>query len=168
MKTIDQLTGNEFKQLLDEYFAPPEKRSKMTEEEIKDLAKRLNKKINVPLISDTGEEKILIKIVLKIDHFLYDNLPNEFYDLIRSIENGIDDTEAKRLIKRLSKLANTHINIPYISERMEYIAIRFIIGIIINSARNKWDLASAKNNLANISIPGDLDSPETEIEALII
>jgi len=145
MATINELTEEQFKSLLDEYFAKPEKRSKMTNEEIKDLAQRLNDKINVPIISETGEEKILIKIVMKIDRFLYDNLPNEFYDLIRSADKGIDDDEAKRLIVRLSKLANQHLDIPYIPEQMEYIAIRYILSIIINAARKQWDIIKAQN-----------------------
>lgn len=145
MATINELTEEQFKSLLDEYFAKPDKRSKMTDEEIKDLAQRLNDKINVPIISETGEEKILIKIVMKIDRFLYDNLPNEFYDLVRSSDKGIDDDEAKRLIVRLSKLANQHIDIPYIPEQMEYIAIRYILSIIINAARKQWNIIGAQN-----------------------
>ena len=70
MVTINELTEEQFKGLLDEYFAPAEKRSKMTDEEVKDLAKKLNEKINVPIIQETGEEKILIKIVIKVDRFL--------------------------------------------------------------------------------------------------
>lgn len=146
LKTIDKLTKAEFTTMLDEYFAPPEARSKMTEEEIRDLATRLNEKINVPIISESGEQKILIKIVFKIDRFLYDNLPNEFYELVRNLDEGIDDKEAKRLIKRLSKLANKHINIPYIPEHFEYVAIRFIIGIIINAGRKEWNLAIAADD----------------------
>jgi hypothetical protein len=32
-------------QLLDEYYAPPEKRSKMTKKEVSELAQHLNKKV---------------------------------------------------------------------------------------------------------------------------
>ncbi|MBC8402271.1 MAG: hypothetical protein H8E14_12350 [Candidatus Marinimicrobia bacterium] len=145
MATINELTVDQFRSLVEGYFAKPDDRSKMSDEEIKDLAKRLNKKINVPIISETGEEKILIKIVMKIDRFLYDNLPNEFYELVRSADQGIDDDEAKRLIVRLSKLANQHVDIPYIPEQMEYIAIRFIITTIINAARKQWDIKKAQN-----------------------
>jgi len=106
MPKIDELTDAQFKTLLSEYFAPQDKRSKMSEAEIKDLAQRLNDRIDVPLITETREEKILIKIVIRVDSFLYDNLPNEFYDLVRSVDQGIDDEEARRLITRLSKLAN--------------------------------------------------------------
>jgi len=146
MPTISELTEIQFKNLLDEYFAPPEKRTQMTKEEIKDLAKRLNGKINVPLIGETTEEKILIKIVIKIDRFLYDNLPNEIYDLVRSVDKGIDDDEAKRLIARLSKLANDNIDIPYIPESAEYVAVKFVIGVIINAARKRWDFEKAMSS----------------------
>ncbi|MEM6359846.1 MAG: hypothetical protein AAF149_10040 [Bacteroidota bacterium] len=167
MATINELTQDQFTQLLDEYFAPPEKRSKMTEEEVKDLAERLNEKINVPIINETGEEKILIKIIIKIDRFLYNNLPNEFYDLVRSLDNGIDDDEAKRLVKRLSKLANKHIDIPYIPEQVEYIAIRFVIGIIINAARKQWDMARSKAELTNANIPNSENASDIELESII-
>ncbi len=111
MTTVAELTTDQFKELLKDFYAEPIKRNKMTEEEIKDLAQRLNKKINVPIINETGEEKILIKIILQIDTFLYDHLPNEFYDLIRSSDKGIDDNEAKRLVRRLTRLANEKIDI---------------------------------------------------------
>ena len=167
MTTLNQLTKDEFTQLLDEYFAPPIKRTRMTEAEIKDLAERLNEKINVPIINESREKKILIKIILKIDRFLYDNLPNEFYELIRSIDKGIDDNEARRLIIRLSKLANEHINIPYIPESMEFIAIRFVIGIVINAARRHWNLDRAKSELANVEINDSEYSTDAQLESLI-
>ena len=144
MPALNELTDDQFKQLLDDYFAPPVKRQKMTQTEIKDLASRLNDMINVPLIGETTEEKILIKVVLRVDTFLYDNLPNEIYDLVRSLDKGIDDNEATRLINRLSILANEKINIPYIPESAEYVAIRFVIGVIINAARKDWDFDKAK------------------------
>ena len=168
MATINELTEEQFKRLLDEYFAPAEKRSKMTDEEVKELAKRLNEKIDVPIINETGEEKILIKIVIKVDRFLYDNLPNEFYDLVRSMDIGIDDDEAKRLIKRLSRLANKHIDIPYIPESMEYVAIRLVIGVIINAARKQWDMHKAKENAITMNIPVNENASEQELEGMIL
>ncbi|MCQ3828752.1 hypothetical protein HXX02_04795 [Microbulbifer elongatus] len=151
MKTINELTEAQFKELLDDYFAPPEQRQKMTEEEIRELAIRLNDKVDVPLVWETAEEKILIKVVLKVDTFLYDNLPNEIYDLVRSLDKGITESEASRLINRLSVLANKKIEIPYIPEAAEYIAIRFVIGVIINAARKEWNFEMAK------------DAPESEL-----
>lgn len=167
MSTLNEMTTIEFTQLLDDYFAPPVKRSKMTEEEIKDLAERVNRKVNIPMITERREERILIKIIIKIDRFLYDNLPNELYEMIRSLDRGIDDAEAKRLIKRLSELANKYINIPYIPEQAEYIAIRFVIGIIINAARKHWDLSKSKEVMESVSVPETKSLSDSEIEALI-
>ncbi len=167
MTTINELTEEQFKNLLDEYFAEPVKRSKMTDDEIKDLAKRLNEKIDVPLVTETGEEKILIKVVIKVDRFLYDYLPNEFYDLVRSLDKGIDDNEARRLIKRLSRLANRHIDLPYIPEPMEYVAIRFVLGIIVNSARKEWDMDRAKQHARTMIVPAPENANDRDLEAMV-
>lgn len=144
MPTIEDLTEAQFVNLLEEYYAPPKARNKLREAEVKDLASKLNDKVNIPLISETREEKILIKVILRVDTFLYDNLPNEIYDLVRSSENGIEDEEATRLINRLSILANEKINIPYIPEAAEYVAIKFVIRVVINTARKNWNFDRAK------------------------
>lgn len=167
MPTLAELTEDQFKLLLDEYFAPPGKRQKLTQAEVLELAKKLNEKINVPIIAETGEEKILVKIVVKIDTFLYDNLPNEFYDLIRSSRNGISDEEAKRLIKRLANLANDKIDIPYVPETMEYIAIRFVIGIVVNAARKNWNLKSARANAHRMVVPNEPTTSDFFLDAMI-
>jgi hypothetical protein len=54
--TIAQLTTEQFKELLNDFYAAPIKRNKMTEEEIKDLAQRLNRRINVPIIDETDDD----------------------------------------------------------------------------------------------------------------
>jgi hypothetical protein len=168
MKTLSELSVREFQNLLEEFFAIPEKRQKMTLFEITDLARRLNKKFNIPIINETREEKIFIKVVLKVDNFLYDHLPNEFYDLVRSIDGGIDDEEAKRLIIVLSKLVNEKINIPYIPEKVEYVIFRFIIAIIINAARKKFTFDSAADAVEKLIIPDQKDASEEQLAALIV
>jgi hypothetical protein len=168
MKTLAEMTQVEFKQLMSGFFASNEERQKLTEAEILAIAKKLNKKINVPLIRETKEENILIKIVLRVDNFLYDNLPNEFYDLLRSIEDGIDDEEAKRLINRLSILANDKIDIPYIPERWEGIALRFIIGIIINAAREKWNIDMVNKTADAIVVPENDNVSEASLKNMIL
>ncbi len=164
MTTVAELTTDQFKVLLSEFYAVPEKRSKLSTDEIKNLAQRLNKKINVPIINETKEEKILIKIILTIDNFLYDNLPNEFYDLIRDSENGIDNREAKRLVRRLTKLANDKIDIPYIPEPMERIAFKFVIGMIVKAARKNLNFSDVLSNSDNVIVTASEDDIEEIIE----
>lgn len=164
MTTVAELTTEQFKVLLVDFYAPPEKRSKMTPAEIKEMATRLNKKINVPIINETGEQKILVKIILKIDNFLYDNLPNEFYDLIRSTDRGIDNREAKRLVRRLTRLANNKIDIPYIPEVMERIAFKFVIGMIVKAAKKNLKLSHVLSNSDNIVVTGADDDIDEILE----
>ncbi|SHI54399.1 hypothetical protein SAMN05444280_10392 [Tangfeifania diversioriginum] len=163
-KKVAELTVSEFQILLNDYFAEPVKRYKMTFDEIKDLAERLNRKIDVPLVKETKEEKILIKIILKIDTFLYDNLPNEFYDLIRSTDRGIDDKEAKRLVRRLSKSANKRIDIPYIPEFAEKFAFRFVIGMVVKAARKKLNFDKVRADSDNMVVPDSDEDIEKMVE----
>ncbi len=164
MTTVAELTTEDFKELLGEFYAKPRRRSKMTEEEIKDLAQRLNKKINVPIIKETGEEKILVKIILKIDNFLYDNLPNEFYELVRDVKKGIDDKEARRLVRRLTRLANEKIDIPYLPEFAEHFALKFVIGIIIKSARKNKEFKKVREESDTMVIPESDDDIERLVD----
>ena len=87
------------------------------------------------MFNEEAEAKILIRIVLKVDNFLYNNLPNEIYDLIRSSKDGIDEKEAQLLTARLTKLINKNVDIPYIPEAIEHIAFEFLIKTIIEAAR---------------------------------
>ncbi len=162
-KKIAELTVKEFEGLMEEFYAEPKNRNKMTMEEMKDLAERLNRKINIPLIKETGEEKILLKIILKIDTFLYDNLPNEFYDLIRSTDRGIDDKEAKRLVRRLTRVANKEIDIPFLPEFAEKFAFRFVIGMVVKAARKELDFKKVRAESDSMVVP---DSDE-DIEKIV-
>lgn len=163
MAKLADLTTEEFQLLLKDFYAEPVHRHKMTQDEIIDLAKRLNERINVPIIDETGEEKIMVKVILKIDNFLYDNLPNEFYDLIRSTDKGIDEREAKRLVRRLTKMANDKIDIPYIPEIAEKFALKFVIGLIVKAARKKFSFAILRANSQNFVVP----ESDKEIEKLV-
>ncbi len=160
MAKLNELTTEEFKGLLDDFYAEPIRRNKMTEEEIVDLAQRLNERINVPIIEETKEEKIFIKVILKIDNFLYDNLPNEFYDLIRSSEKGIDEKEAKRLVRRLTRMANDKVDIPYLPEFAEKFAIKFVIGMVVKSARKKLNFDTVRKESKDLVIPESDDEIE--------
>ncbi|MFW5756570.1 MAG: hypothetical protein ACOCWK_08195 [Tangfeifania sp.] len=163
-RKVAELSVEEFEILMEEFYAEPRHRTKMTQDEIKDLAERLNRKIDVPLINETGEEKILIKIILKIDTFLYNNLPNEFYDLIRSTDRGIDDKEARRLVRRLSKAANEKIDIPYLPEFAEKIAFRFVIGMVVKAARKNLDFAKVRSESDNMAVPDSDEDMERMVE----
>lgn len=160
------LTDKQYKEMLADYDCADEHRKRMTQSEIQSLAKKVNQEIDIPLIKERKEGKILLKIILKVDRFLYDNLPNEIYDLIRSLDDGISEQEAKTIAKRLAKLANAKIDIPYIPESIEYVLFNLIIGLIVNAMRKKWDIDTAISKVTKVNIPDSLE--ETALEAMII
>jgi len=69
----------------------------LTENEVGKLALLLNKKVNIPFMSEKTEGKILIKLVRRVDAYLYKALPNELYELIRDSADGISDDEADEI-----------------------------------------------------------------------
>lgn len=153
MATIT-LTDAQYQTVIDDFYASKEKRTRLSQSEVVAIANSLNRKIDIPIFfSEAQEQKILIKIVTKIDGFLYDNLPNEVYDLIRSLPEGLEDKEAQLIVKSLSKLANEKINIPYLPEFTEYIAISFVINVIVNAMRKQWDLGKALDAFDTIEQP---------------
>lgn len=160
-----KLTEKQFQDLLSEYHATDEKRQRLTQYEIQTLAEKVNKEIDIPFVSERKEEKILIKIILKIDRFLYDNLPNELYDLIRS-DDGISDQEAENLIVRLSKLVNSKIDIPYVPEFIEGKIFSLVIGLIVNAMRKKWNVLAACNKINKEHIPENHN--EDEVRNMIL
>ena len=167
MPNLSDLTEKDFKQLLDDYFKEPAKRQQLTLEEANQLAQELNPHIDIPLMKEKTESKILVKVIIKVDTFLYDNLPNEFYDMVRSTKNGIDDKEAKRLAIRLAKLANKRIDIPYIPEQFEYLAIRFILSVLINAAREKVGFLKACKEVDINKIPRKKKAGKQDLEAMV-
>ena len=158
MTTIT-LTDAQYQAILSDFYAPQEKRARLSQSEVVAIANSLNNKIDIPIFfSEDQEQKILVKIVTKIDGFLYENLPNEVYDLIRSLPEGIDDEEAQRIVRSFSKLANEKINIPYLPEVAEYVAISFVINVIVNAMRKQWDLGKALDAFDDIQQPDNNES----------
>ena len=58
MPNINELTDDQFRLLLEEYFAEPKKPVKMKDDKVRDIVQRLNARIKVPVINETQEEKI--------------------------------------------------------------------------------------------------------------
>jgi len=124
------LTNSEMNVIRDEFY---ENKSLLTDEEIINLANNVNDVINLPFLGEHKEFKIIVKIIHWIDNLLYRLLPNEYYDLLRDIKNGISEDEANLIIKRLVPVINNNINIPFISEEKEGTLITLILSIIISA-----------------------------------
>lgn len=143
MPKIGEYSREQFQHLLEEFFAPPAQRNNLSETEIRALAQKLNERVQIPFIRETQEEQILFKVILNIDSFLYDHLPNEIYDHLRDLDRGMDHHDTAQLIDRLTRCANEKLQIPYLPEFAEAFAIRFVISIVIHGAKRNMNFEQA-------------------------
>lgn len=107
----------------------------LTKKEVEKIATRLNKKIDIPVIDEKIEQKIFVKIVKKLDRYLYGVLPNEIYGLIRLADQGITEKEEQVLKDRLPTLLNKHINIPIIGEHAEREIISLFLDTVLEALK---------------------------------
>ena len=114
--------------------------SMLTNEQVLKIANLVNKKINLPLLNEKKEEKVFFKLVQLIDTKLYEELPNEYYELIKTVDEGISNEEAELISKRLSKKVNKKVNIPILTEKMEGKFIKMVIGIIVEAMQKNVKL----------------------------
>ncbi len=106
----------------------------LTEAEILVLAKKINEKVNLPVIRDEEKElTIFCKVIRLVDRALYMYLPNEYYELIHNATDGISEAEAEVMRKRLVPLINKKVNFPFLSEDMEEFLIDLVLKLILNA-----------------------------------
>ena len=163
MTTIT-LNDTQYDKIISDYFASEKERKQMTLEEVNKLADKLNEKIDIPFFfSEEKEGIIFAKIITKVDTFLYEYLPNEIYATIRTLDDGIvDDEEARKVVVRLSKLANKKIDLPFLPEVVEYLAISFIVNVIVNAMRKGIDLDKSIKKSDGYQIENQSDDEQAE------
>ncbi len=105
----------------------------LTDAEINALAQKVNKKINLPFLSEEKELVVFAKLVKWIDRELYKILPNEYYSLIHDVSEGLTSQEATDLEIRLTPLINNAINIPILSEKLEGKLISLVLSGIMGA-----------------------------------
>lgn len=105
----------------------------LTDAEINALAQKVNKKINLPFLSEEKELVVFAKLVKWIDRELYKILPNEYYSLIHDVSDGLTSQEATDLEIRLTPLINNAINIPILSEKLEGKLISLVLSGIMGA-----------------------------------
>jgi hypothetical protein len=134
------LTAKEFDKIKNDM----DKRVEMlTDAEVLAIASKLNRVVNVPLLKEASELVVFSKIVRRIDRALYKALPNEYYELVRNVSDGISPAEAQVLEERLTPAINKVVDIPFLTERMEAKLIGFVVGIIVNAMVKGFRLEEA-------------------------
>ena len=131
MATIT-LTADQLQKILDD---ADKKVEMLTVAQIEVIATKLNEHINIPILSERGEQVVFAKIVKKIDRFLYSVLPNELYELVNISTDGISDDEAELIKNRVAHAINKEVNLPFIGEDTEESVFRFVVGLIIDAMK---------------------------------
>ncbi|PIE25523.1 MAG: hypothetical protein CSA60_00090 [Neptuniibacter caesariensis] len=137
------LSKDKYRSLVKDFFTKRSERTLLTRKEKIAIAERLNEKVSLPFLSEAKEHRVLLKIILKIDNYLYEQLPNEIYELIHTMDEGFDDSEAAQLAARLSKQAQDDISLPFLTSHVEYYSITFVLTLLINAMREGSDIKHA-------------------------
>lgn len=142
MATIT-LSDEQHSQLVKDFFAKRSTRHLLQRTELVAIAERLSEKVTLPFLPEEKEHRVLLKVILLIDNYLFNALPNEIYDLIHNIDEGFDDGEAAQFSARLNKQVHNDIKLPFMTDHLEYYSITFVLSILINAMREGSDLKHA-------------------------
>ena len=105
----------------------------LTKDEVELIASKLNHAVNLPILNEAREQLVFSKLVMLIDRFLYNVLPNEIYELIRDASDGIQAHDLPNIEDNLVSLATEYLNIPFLSRSQEETVYRVVIGLIVRS-----------------------------------
>ena len=131
------LTEDQRKQVLHEFDVQIEM---LSAEEVEVLASKLNKKIDLPFITEGTEQIIFVKTVKVFDRLLYQNIPNELYGLIKNTSDGISDKDAEELKLVLGSRLNKALEIPYVPEWVEQQVFEILIGLVVDAMKKGCSL----------------------------
>ncbi|MBP0132398.1 MAG: hypothetical protein ITD31_03300 [Nitrosospira sp.] len=131
------LTEDQRKQVLHEFDVQIEM---LSAEEVEVLASKLNKKIDLPFITEGTEQIIFVKTVKVFDRLLYQNIPNELYGLIKNTSDGISDKDAEELKLVLGSRLNKSLEIPYVPEWVEQQVFEILIGLVVDAMKKGCSL----------------------------
>ena len=94
----------------------------LSQAQINYIADKLNKKIDIPIVGERFEKKLIVKGLNKINEELEDHLPPDWADLLDDISDGIEPgspADLESIKKNLVEFLNKKINIPIIGEKAE-------------------------------------------------
>ena len=131
------LTEDQRKQVLHEFDVQIEM---LSAEEVEVLASKLNKKIDLPFITEGTEQIIFVKTVKVFYRLLYQNIPNELYGLIKNTSDGISDKDAEELKLVLGSRLNKSLEIPYVPEWVEQQVFEILIGLVVDAMKKGCSL----------------------------
>ncbi|MFW6227093.1 MAG: hypothetical protein ACOC31_03230 [Bacteroidota bacterium] len=110
----------------------------LSEQQIKLIAQKANKKVDIPVIGERFEENVLVFGITKIDKALEEHLPTEFGELLDDVSDGLEpgsSTDLERIKKHLVTYLLNNVDVPILGKRGERELFNFTVGMIIDAMR---------------------------------
>jgi len=110
----------------------------LTEKQIDAIAKKINKKIDVPVIGEKFEQRIFVFALKKIDKELDEQLPPDLANLLDDVTDGIEPgtpADFEAIKTNIVIYLNKKLDIPILGEQGEQQLFRLAIDIIFDALR---------------------------------
>ena len=110
----------------------------LSKEQIDTIAIKANKKVDLPIVGEKFEQKMLVFGLEKIDKILDEQLPADFARLLDDVSDGFEpDTPADldKVKNHLVSFLNKKIDLPILGEKAEKELFNVAVDIIIDAMR---------------------------------
>ena len=115
----------------------------LSEEQIQFIVDRVNEKVNVPILGEKAEGKLIRKAVDKVLKCLEENLPKEFFDFLDDLSNGIEPgMDIEEIKSNTVEFLNKEINLPIVGEKFEAKLFTEVVDLIFNALKKGEKLAT--------------------------
>lgn len=97
------------------------------------LAKALDKKINIPLLSDRREKDIFLKVVREIDRQMERLIPDEILGALNSGSVQVEDIVSSALKDNLVPLLSDLISFPFLPRKIRDKILDFVVETLVDA-----------------------------------
>ena len=111
---------------------------RLSEQEIYEIASRINEKINLPILNEEKEQQLIMNAIRAIDKNVQGLILTE--DRRRMMGANPED-EVKRIVEKLTPAINNSVNIPILTEKQEgkviALILRGVVKIIVGVSNKR-------------------------------
>ena len=109
----------------------------LSDAQITQLADKINEKVNIPILSERREQKIIENLLRRVDDEIAKHLPPALQDIWNKLDDGINAAEAEELGDELTKLINEKLDIPLLNEQQEEKVLGTIVDLVMEVVQEK-------------------------------
>lgn len=100
------------------------------------LRDEINQDVNLPILGETAEGRIIEKIITAVEEYLAKALPDDIEADIKAVVQGLEPgkpIDKDALTERLATLANGYVDVPFVGEAREQQWLETIFGFVIKA-----------------------------------